>query len=89
MVRGMLRLIYYLTIAYLIYAVVRFFQNLSKRSEAPKSRPRLSGMMVKDEACNTYVPKEEALREVIDGQEYFFCSKDCQKKFLEQRKRPN
>jgi YHS domain-containing protein len=89
MVRGMFRLIYYLILAYLIYAIVRFFQNLGRRSQAPKSGPRLSGMMVKDEACNMYVPKEEALREVIDGQEYFFCSKDCRKKFLAQRKRPN
>jgi len=85
----MLRLIYYLIIAYLVYIIIRFFQNLAKKSQPPKSNPRLSGMMVKDEACNTYIPKEEAIREVIDGQEHFFCSKDCRKKFLEQRKRPN
>jgi YHS domain-containing protein len=42
--------------------------------------------MVKDEACLTYVPKEDALREVIDGREYFFCSKECRKKFLSDRK---
>lgn len=85
----MIRLLYYILIAYLIYILIRFFQSLGRRSQAPKSRARLSGMMVKDEACNTYVPKEEAIREVIDGQEYFFCSKECKKKFLAQKKRPN
>ena len=89
MVRGMIRLIYYLLLAWLIYAIIRFFQNLGRRTQSPRSKPRLSGMMVKDEACNTYIPKEEAIRELIDGQEYFFCSKDCRKKFLEQRNRPN
>lgn len=86
MVRAMIRLIYYILIAYVIYIAVRFIQNLGKRIQAPKPKPRLSGMMVKDEACNTYVPKEEALRDVIDGQEFFFCSKECRKNFLEQKK---
>jgi YHS domain-containing protein len=43
--------------------------------------------MVKDEACQTYIPEENALREVIDGHEQFFCSKECRTKFLEERKR--
>ncbi len=89
MVRGVMRLIYYLILAWLVYLIIRFFQNLARRTQSPRPKPRLSGMMVKDEACDTYIPKEEALREVIDGREYFFCSKDCRKKFLEQRKRPN
>jgi YHS domain-containing protein len=85
----MFRLIYYAIVAYLVYLVIRFFQNLGRafRSTPPPSKPRLSGTMVKDETCGTYVPKEEALREVVDGEERFFCSKDCRQKFLEERKR--
>jgi uncharacterized protein len=83
------KLIYYAVIAYIIYAAFRFIRKLGRgvRTESAK-RPeaRLSGTMVKDEACNTYIPKEEALREVIGGQEHFFCSKECRKKFLEERK---
>lgn len=86
----MIRLIYYAIIAYLVYRLIRFFQNLGRafRPTPPPSQPRLSGTMVKDETCGTYVPKEEALREVVDGEERFFCSKDCRQKFLEERKRP-
>ena len=41
--------------------------------------------MVKDEICNTYLPKEEAIAAKFDGKEYFFCSKECHQKFLEQK----
>ncbi|MGB8951458.1 MAG: YHS domain-containing protein [Candidatus Aminicenantales bacterium] len=82
----MIKLIFYFLLAYLIYQVIRFFQSLSRRSPRPQNpRPRLSGMMVKDQICNTYLPKEEAIREVFDGKEYFFCSKECRQKFLETR----
>ncbi len=84
----MFRLITYAILAYVIYLVIRFFQNLGRaiRPPAPPSQPRISGAMVKDEACGIYVPKETAIREVIDGEEHFFCSKECRKKFLEERK---
>jgi len=85
----MFRLITYAILAYAVYLVFRFFQNLARavRPPTPPSQPRLSGTMVKDEACGTYVPKETAIREVIDGEEHFFCSKECRYKFLEEQKR--
>jgi YHS domain-containing protein len=82
----MFKLIYYAILAYLIYSVWKLIQSLKKRSIGTRPKARLSGMMVKDEACDTYIPQEEALREVIDGHEYFFCSKECRKKFIEARK---
>jgi len=42
--------------------------------------------MVKDEICNTYLPKEDAIKEIYQGKEYYFCSKECQQKFLESKK---
>jgi len=88
MIRGFFRLIFYAIVMYLIYAVIRFFQNAGKKSTASSRRDQaqIQGVMVKDEICNTYVPREEALREVREGKEYFFCSRECQQKFLERRK---
>jgi YHS domain-containing protein len=43
--------------------------------------------MVKDEVCNTYLPQEDAIREHIDGTDFFFCSKECRDKFMEQKKK--
>ena len=36
--------------------------------------------MVRDEVCNTYLPREDALRAVQDGREVFFCSEECRRK---------
>jgi YHS domain-containing protein len=85
----MIRLIYYAIVAYLVYRLIRFFQGLGRTIRPDSARPtqRLTGTMVKDETCGTYLPKEEALREVLDGEERFFCSKDCRRKFLEEIKR--
>lgn len=86
MLRGLFRLILYAFLAYIIYLLIRFFRNLNKRSKSFGPTKRLSGMMVKDETCNTYLPKEDAIREIIEGKEYYFCSKECRQKFLEKRK---
>lgn len=85
--RGVFRLLYYAMLAYFVYAVYKFLLGLGRRRRPSKPATRLSGMMVKDEACETYIPKEEAIREVIDGKEYFFCSKDCRRKILDQVKK--
>ena len=85
----MIRLIYYAILAYAIYALFRFFLNLGQKSRAARPRPHgapVSGVMVKDDVCNTYVPVEDALREVVDGQEHYFCSEECRTKFRDQRK---
>jgi len=42
--------------------------------------------MIKDEICNTYLPKEDAVKEIHEGKEYFFCSQECRRKFLESKK---
>jgi uncharacterized protein len=88
MIRGLLRLIFYAIVFYIAYAIIRFFQkqgNKSSGSTAQDSK-RTQGLMVKDEICNTYVPREDALLEVREGKEHFFCSAECRRKFLEQRK---
>lgn len=55
-----------------------------KKAVKPPRRP--SGMMVKDEMCNTYLPKEDAIKEIFEGKEYYFCSNNCRHKFLEQNR---
>lgn len=81
-----LKLAAYALLAYAIYMIVKFFSALNRgnRPQAPKQKA--GGIMVKDEVCNTYLPKEEAVRELYQGQEYFFCSEECRRKFLETKK---
>ncbi|MGQ9673402.1 MAG: hypothetical protein ACUVV5_09755 [Candidatus Aminicenantales bacterium] len=84
--RGLFRLIFYVFVAYLIYLVIRFLFPQKHRRSAHQPPGQPSGMMVKDEMCNTYLPREDAILENIDGKEYFFCSRECRQKFLERKK---
>jgi uncharacterized protein len=85
-IRGLIRLLYYAVVAYLIYSIYRFFKNLGRPRVSTQERARLSGVMVKDESCQTYLPKADAIRDVIDSQEHFFCSQECRRKFLDERR---
>ena len=75
------RFLFILFILYVIFAAVRFFQAIGK-PPAERQRPRtIGGTMVKDEFCDTYLPRDEAIREVRGGKEYFFCSRECRDGF--------
>lgn len=84
---GIIRLLYWALLAYLVYAAIKFFRSLNRAAKSrPSAKPRqITGVMVKDEECDTYLPRENALRETRDGKEYFFCSQECRTKFLEKR----
>ena len=85
---GLIKIVFYAFVAYLVFQIPRFFQAINKRSKSPssQSKKQLSGLMVQDDVCKTYLPKEEAIKEIHEGQEYFFCSQECQRKFLETKK---
>jgi uncharacterized protein len=83
---GFLRFILFALIAYIIYKTIRVYQKLTQKSHPPPKSEQTSGLMVKDNVCNTYLPKEDAIKEIIDGKEYFFCSQECRQKYLESKK---
>lgn len=80
------KIILYAFLAYIVYWLYRFFKALNKGSQSPRVSKRQSGIMVKDEMCNTYLPKEDALKANYAGKDYYFCSNECRQKFLEQKK---
>lgn len=49
---------------------------------APRPAPRLGVDLVKDRICNTYVPRDRALRAVVQGREEHFCSGECKSRAL-------
>jgi len=85
---GLVRIIFYALLVYFVLKIFRFIQALGKRTIPTAKRPskNLSGVMVKDEICQTYLPKEDAIKELKEGKEYFFCSRECQNKFLKRKK---
>jgi YHS domain-containing protein len=87
MILGFFRLILFFIIACLVYLFVRFFLAPRSRSQPRRQGRMESGVMVKDEVCNTYLPREDAIRENWQGKEFFFCSSECRRKFLAGRKK--
>jgi uncharacterized protein len=86
MLQGLIKIIFYALFAYIVYQVFRFFKVTKMRKTPPRVSKHTSGTMVKDEVCNTYLPEEDALKEMHQGKEYYFCSRECQKKFLDEKK---
>jgi uncharacterized protein len=83
---ALFRFFLYLIAAYLIYAFLRFLFSPRRPSRSNRPRSRLSGRMVKDEVCNTYLPEDEAILEKADGVDHYFCSQDCRQQFLEEQR---
>ena len=81
-----IKIILYAFLIYIIYLIIRFFRALSKVKKSTNPPRPVSGFMVKDEMCNTYLPKEDTIKEIHQGKEYYFCSNECRQKFLQQKK---
>lgn len=80
-------LIFGLILGYLLYRVIRKLNEMfglpggaSRGSPSPQT-----DVLVQDPVCKTFIPRQDALRLTKDGQEYFFCSEGCLKRFQRQR----
>jgi len=87
MIAALFRILIFAFLGLIIYNFLRFFTALSNAVKPQKKMKQLSGIMVKDEMCNTYLPQEDAIKEIFEGKEYYLCSKDCQQKFIKQNKK--
>lgn len=78
------RIIFY---ALLIYVILKLFRLFQKPASSHRNRVdntvKTQGVMVKDEVCDVYLPKDEAIKTIFQGKEYYFCSEQCKQKFLE------
>jgi len=50
------------------------------------NRPTEPEELVQDPCCRTYILKGTAVRKRVAGRNYYFCSKDCVRKFLDETK---
>jgi len=72
MITGLFRIIVYGVIAYLIFLGYRFFKAINQASKKPQINKQPSGIMVKDKTCNTYLPRDDAIRVQFGGTDLFF-----------------
>lgn len=68
------------------YAVYRVYRKVKdsmtlERQTPPSPKIPEPDTLMQDPVCGTFIPRKEALKEVKDGKEYFFCSEGCLKRF--------
>jgi uncharacterized protein len=78
-----LRLIFGLLLGYVVYRVVRKLKEMFTLSGPTQQAPKMPqpDVLVQDPICGTFIPRQEALKFTKDGQDYFFCSEGCLKRF--------
>ena len=75
---------------YLGYRFLRHWMGhgtITNRKYSGHRNREIDDLMVKDPVCEVYIPKNEGIRLLVDGQEYYFCSSKCRDTFLENRRR--
>ncbi|MCF8145413.1 MAG: YHS domain-containing protein [Deltaproteobacteria bacterium] len=80
-----MRFLILILLAYVAYRLVRRFlgpvQHPPDQHTEPSPEGGLIDEMVQDPYCKTYIPKRTAVRRVVAGREYFFCSEACADRF--------
>ncbi len=68
---------------YLAYRLARkALKFLSPGVPSPQAPgPKEPEVLVQDPVCGTFIPRKEALKAQKDGQDFFFCSEGCLKRF--------
>ena len=67
---------------FLIRFLAAFMRPAARRPAAARPPAAVSGELVRDRVCNTFVPRDRALRAVVGGAEEHFCSAACRDKAL-------
>ncbi len=77
------RLILGVALGYVVYRVVRRLKEMFTLSGPTQHGPQMPqpDVLVQDPVCGTFIPRQEALKFTKDGQDYFFCSEGCLKRF--------
>ena len=81
-----MRLIILAILLYLLYRVLRSYLGKAKPLDRRQGGGEVSDM-VQDPVCKTFIHVRDAEKRVINGQTYYFCSKECAEQFLLEQKR--
>ena len=80
-----MRIIIYVVLAYILYRIVKGVLIPGRKIDDGKSSGVIDEM-IQDPSCKTYIPRRDAIRKIVSGQEYFFCSEKCASQFESEKK---
>ena len=94
MLRFLVRFLNVLIVLLLVRLVLRGIASWLRGSRGrPVARsasppvPREAGELVRDRVCNTFVPRDRAIRALVAGTEEHFCSAVCRDRALAEARR--
>jgi len=76
-----MRILIYIFLAYVAYRVVKAF--LRPREEV--SPGEVIDEMIKCSSCETYVPRRESVKKILEGEPRDFCSEECATRYLQSK----
>ena len=83
-----MRLLIIIGIAYLAYRALKswMLQNVStEKTVTGETTGEIDDVMIKDPFCQVYFPKRNGVHLKADGEDLYFCSKECRDRFIEVR----
>lgn len=73
-------------LVYFAYRIIKwiFFSPVIKTHDLPERQvSALKGEdLIEDPYCHIYMPKSQAFKATVDGQELYFCSKKCCERYI-------
>jgi len=79
------RLILFIFLLLLLYAILYYLiKDMVVRRNRGRREPKPEEL-VQDPYCQTYIPKQTAVRKRVKGRDYYFCTKECLRKFLKEK----
>ncbi len=82
----MLRFILFILLILILYYVLHFLIKDMPSLRKKMSRGSEPEELVQDPSCQTYIPKRSAVKKRITGRDYYFCSQECLKRYLQKEK---
>ena len=82
----MLRILVIAFLVFLLYRVVKAVSGLGRPTQRRGANGEVIDEMVQDPQCGTYLPRQEAVRRRIAGEDHYFCSEKCAKEYEKARR---
>ena len=79
----MFRLIFFILLILILYYLLRFLFKDMVSSGKKMNKKNEPDELVQDPYCQTYIPKQSALKKKIAGEVLYFCDQECLKNYVQ------
>ncbi len=77
----MRQIIILILLSLIVYMIKKLFRQPPSEKKTT-SKEEADENMVKDPVCNIYIPESAAVKKVIGGKTFYFCSNKCAEEFI-------